>query len=167
MKMQPTTRLRYLASGVDGGQDDVVVPVGRLHPGALQGGGVRVVQEPRLPVQLLGRAALGAPRQRPHAQPMPATAAAASGLGAVDQQPAGGGGAVVGRQRRHRRRAFAGGGHVRDAPAGRWRGRVVVGGGGLVGGPVDEALEAGLGRGPRAPDHHRDFIGAVSAKTKK
>lgn len=50
MKVQPTTRLRYLASGIDGGQDDVVVPVGRLHPGALQGGGVRVVQEPRLPV---------------------------------------------------------------------------------------------------------------------
>lgn len=143
MKMQPTTRLRYLASRVDGGQDDVVVPVGRLHPGALQGGGVRVVQEPRLPVQLLGRAALGAPRQRPHAKPMPA--AAASGLGTVDQQPAGGGCTVVGRQRRHRRRAFAGGSHVRDAPAGRWRGRVVVGGGGLVGGSVDEALETGLG----------------------
>lgn len=75
MKMQPTTRLRYLASGVDGGQDDVVVPVGRLYPGALQSGGVRVVQEPRLPVQLLGRAALGAPRQRPHAQPVPTGAA--------------------------------------------------------------------------------------------
>lgn len=91
MKMQPTTGLRYLASGVDGGQDDVVVSVGRLHPGSLQRGRVRVVQVPRLPVQLLGRAPLRPPPQRPHAH-----ATTVSGLGAVDQQPASGGSAVVG-----------------------------------------------------------------------
>lgn len=91
-------------------------------------------------------------------------AAAASGLGAVDKQPAGSSSTVVSWQRWHRRRAFAGSGHVRDASAGWRRGRVIVGGGGLVGGPVDEALEAGLGRGARAPDHHSDFIGTVSAE---
>lgn len=76
MKMQPTTTLhRYLASWIDGGQDDVVVPVGCLHPGTLQCGGVRVVQVSGFPVQLLGRPSLGPPRQCPHAE-----AAAAAGV---------------------------------------------------------------------------------------
>lgn len=64
MKMQPTTSLRYLASGVDRGQDDVVVAVGRLHPGALQRGRVGVMEEPaRFPVQLLGRPCVSPPPQ--------------------------------------------------------------------------------------------------------
>ena len=67
MKVQPTTSLRYLASGVDGRQDDVVVPVGGLDPGTLQRGGVRVVEVSRLPVQLLGGPPLGPPREGPHA----------------------------------------------------------------------------------------------------
>lgn len=96
MKMQSTTSLRYLASRVDGGQDDVVVPVGRLHPGALQRGSVRVVEVSRFPVQLLGRPSLGPPRQGPEGY-----AAAISGFGAVDQQPAGGGCAVVCGERWH------------------------------------------------------------------
>lgn len=81
MKMQPITTLhRYLASWIDGGQNDVVVPIGRLHPGTLQRGGVRVVQVSGFPVQLLGRPPLGPPRQCPHAE-----AAAVAGFGAVDQ----------------------------------------------------------------------------------
>lgn len=103
MKMQPTTTLRYLASGVDGGQDDVVVPVGRLHPRTLQRGSVRVVEVPRLPVQLLGRPPLGPPPQGSYPY-----AAAISSVRAVDQQPAGGGGTVVGWERRHSWRGFAG-----------------------------------------------------------
>lgn len=45
VEMQPaSSALRYLASGTHGRQDDVVVPVGRLHPRALQRGrGVGVV----------------------------------------------------------------------------------------------------------------------------
>lgn len=120
MKMQPTTTLRYLASGIDGGQDDVVVPVGSLHPGALQCGSVWVVEESRLPVQLLGRPSQGPPPQRPYAH-----AAAVCSLGAVDQQPAGGGGTVVGWERRHGWRGFAGA-NIWRAPAGRRRGGVVV-----------------------------------------
>lgn len=69
---------------------------------------------------------------------------------------------MVGGERRHGRRGFAGA-HVRSASARRGGGRVVVGGGGLVGRVVDEALEAGLGRGSGAPHHHRDFIGTASA----
>lgn len=56
MKMQPTTSLRYLASRVDRGQDDVVVSIGGLHSGALQCGGRGVVKVPAgFPIQLLGR----------------------------------------------------------------------------------------------------------------
>lgn len=113
MKVQPTTTLRYLASRVDGRQDDVVVPIGCLHPGALQRGGVRVVEVSRLPVQLLGRPSLGPPRQGPHAH-----TSAVSGFGAVDQQPAGSSGAVVGRERWHGWGGFAGA-NVRCTPAGR------------------------------------------------
>lgn len=103
MKMQPTTSLRYLASGVDGGQDDVVVPVGCLHPGTLQCGSVRVVEVSRLPIQLLGRPSLRPPPEGPHAY-----AAAISSFGAIDQQPAGGSGTVVGWERRHSWGGFAG-----------------------------------------------------------
>lgn len=120
MKMQPTTSLRYLASRVDGGQDDVVVPVGRLHPGALQCGSVRVVEVSRFPVQLLGRASLGPPPQGPYAY-----ATAISSFGAIDQQPAGGAGTVVGWERRHGRGGFAGA-DVWYAPASRGRGGIVV-----------------------------------------
>lgn len=67
MKMQPTTSLRYLASGIDGGQDDVVVPVGCLHPGTLQCGSVRVVDMSRFPIQLLSRPSLGPPPKGPYA----------------------------------------------------------------------------------------------------
>lgn len=81
MKMQPTTTLHwYLASWIDGGQYDVVVPIGRLHPGTLQSGCVRVVQVSGFPVQLFGRPPLGPPRHCPHAK-----TAAVSGFGAVDQ----------------------------------------------------------------------------------
>lgn len=139
MKMQPTTTLHwYLASGIDGGQYDVVVPIGRLHPGALQCGGVRVVQVPGFPVKLLGRPPLGPPRQCPHAK-----ATAVTGFGAVDQQPARGGSTVVGRERRHSRRSFAGA-HVRSTSAGRRRRGVVVRGGRLVRRMVNEALEGRL-----------------------
>lgn len=132
MKLQPTTSLRYLASRVDGGQDDVVVPIRCFHPGALQRGSVGVVEVPRLPVQLLGRSSLRPPPERPYA------------FGAIDEQPAGGAGAVVGREGRHSGRDFAQA-DIRRAPAEGWGGGIVVGGGGLVGGPVDEALETGLG----------------------
>lgn len=67
MKMQPTTTLRYLASRVDGCQDDIVIPIGCLHSSSFQSGSVRMVEVPRLPVQLLGRPSLGPPRQGPHA----------------------------------------------------------------------------------------------------
>lgn len=81
MKMQPTTTLhRYLASRIDGGQYDVVVPIRRLHPGTLQCGGVRVVQVSGVPVQLFGRPPLGPPRHCPHAK-----SAAVTGFGTVDQ----------------------------------------------------------------------------------
>lgn len=139
MKMQPTTTLhRYLASWIDGGQYDVVVPIGRLHPGTLQCGGVRVVQVSGFPVQFLSRAPLGPPRYCPHAK-----ATAVTGFGAVDQQPASGRGTVVGREWRHSRRSFAGA-HIRSTSAGRRRGGVVVRGGRLVGRMVNEALEARL-----------------------
>lgn len=103
MKMQPTTTLRYLASRIDGGQDDVVVPVGRLHPGTLQCGSVRVVEVSRFSIQLLSRPSLGPPRQRPYAY-----AAAISSFRAIDQQPARSGGTVVGWERRNSRRSFTG-----------------------------------------------------------
>lgn len=101
MKMQPTTSLGYLASRVDGGQDDVVVPIGGLHPGALQCGSVRVVELSRFPIQLLGRPSLGPPPHGPYAT-------AISSFGAIDQQPAGGGCAVVGWEGRHGWGGFAG-----------------------------------------------------------
>jgi len=172
VKMQPPGgTLRYLASGTDGRQDDVVVPVGRLHPGALQRGGavrVGVVEEvmvllvlllllllgPGVPVRLLGRTNPAAPPETPSST----SAAAASRLQAVEQEPTGGGGAVVGRERRHGRRRRAG--DARPPARGRGGG-IVVGGGGLVGRPVDETVEAGLGAGARAPHHHVDFVGAV------
>lgn len=71
-------------------------------------------------------------------------------------------GAVVRRERWHSRRRFAGA-HLRSPSAGRRRGGVVVGGGGLVGRMVNEALEARLRWGSGAPHHHCDFIGTASA----
>ena len=67
---------------------------------------------------------------------------------------------MVGREWGHGGWGLAGDAH----PPARGRGRgVVVGGGGLVGRPVDETLEAGLGGGARAPHHQTDLVGAVSA----
>lgn len=121
MKMQSTSTLRYLASGVDGGQDDVVVPVGCLHAGPLQRGSVRVVEEARFPVQLLGRSPMGPPpTQGPNAYASPH-----SSFSAVDQQPAGGGGTVVGWERRHGRGRFTRT-NIWNASAGWGRGGVIV-----------------------------------------
>lgn len=113
MKMQPTTSLRYLASRVDGGKDDIVVPVRCLHPGTLQCGSVRVVELSRFPIQLLGRPSLGPPPQRPYTY-----STAISSFGAIDQQPASGSGTVVGWERRHSWWGFAGS-NVWCAPASR------------------------------------------------
>lgn len=118
MTVQSTASLRYLASGVDWCQNDVVVPVGGLHPGTLQRGGVRVVEEPRAPVQLLRRPPLGPPCKCSYSQ-----TTAGSGLRAVDQQSAGG--AVVGRKGWNNRGGFARA-DVRCTSASGGRRRVIV-----------------------------------------
>lgn len=160
MKMQSTTSLRYLASRVDGGQDDVVFPVGRLHPGTLQGGSVRVEEVSRFPIQLLGRPSLGPPPHGPWGY-----ATAISSFGAVDQQPAGGGGTVVGWERRHSWGGFAGP-NIWSTPASGGWGGIIVWGGLLVGGPMDEALEMGFSWRACAPHHQDDFIYTVSTTRK-
>lgn len=161
MKMQPTTGLRYLASRVDGGEDDVVVSVGCLHPGTLQCGSVRGVEVSRFSIQLLRWPSPGPPRQRPYTH-----ATAISSFRAINQQSAGSAGTVVGWERRHSRRSLTRA-NIGGASASRRWGGIVVWGGRLVGGPVDQALKIRLSWRACAPHHHCDFIGTVSMRRQK
>lgn len=161
MKMQPSTSLWYLASGVYGCQDDVIVPVGRLHPGSFQCGSWRVVQETWFPIQLLCWPHMPPPREGPSAQ-----ANIVSAFWAVHQQPAGRSSTVVCRERWHGWGRFACA-DIWCAPSGGgWRG-FIIWGRGFVGGPVDEAFKVRFGWGTSAPHHHCDFTGTVSKDAEK
>lgn len=155
------TLSQYLAPGVDGRQDDVVVPVGRFDASPAQRVRVRRVPCcPSLGVGLLA-ASLASPAQAGRntstsGHPYTHTPASATlALGAIDQQTTG---PVVGREGRHHW-----GGLVTLLA---WRGRRLVGGW-LVGRPVDETLVAGLHRRSRPPYHHRYLIVAVTADSRE
>lgn len=120
-----------------------------------------MMEETGFTIQFFSRSHVGSPCQRPSAP-----TDTVSSFRAVHQQPAGCSRTVVRWERRHSWWSFAWA-NIWCAPAGGWRGSVVVWGWGFVRRPVDEAFKTRFSRRTGAPYHHCNFIGTVSTTYRK